>query len=495
MENNTPILAKHKFRIPIETEEDLRAYVKLAWGVTIPDTKVCPHHTTPWRAFSDAYFGRSPVSIWKGSRGFGGKSFLLAVLGATESSTLKAGISILGGSGAQSLRVQEHMTSLWNYENAPKSLISSMTSEKMKLKWGNTVVALMASQTSVRGPHPQRLRLDEIDEMDLSILDASLGQPMTGSSGIQTQTVMSSTHQYAAGTMTEILKRANEKGWPVYEWCYKETSNPVDGWLQPSEIERKRQEITDVMWRTEYDLQAPNPGSRAIMTEAVESAFDNSLGVFEGGLHEYIEIEPPMGKCTKCLNEQPWDFTVIDNDESIHRICGVCQERDTISRIPYITGADWAKKVDFTIIPTFRIDKLPIVCVAWERSGRTEWPYMTDLLVKRVKRFGGKAAHDGTGIGDVVASMLPPSFESVIMAGATRSKMLTDYIAEIENHRIKYPMIKYAYTEHLNASVEDVFGGGQNSHLPDSISGGSLAYTQFGRQPVRLYVAKDRGRK
>ena len=37
---------------------------------------------------------------------------------------------------------------------------------------------LTASQKSVRGPHPPSLLLDEIDEMDLEIFDAALGQPM-----------------------------------------------------------------------------------------------------------------------------------------------------------------------------------------------------------------------------------------------------------------------------------------------------------------------------
>ncbi len=491
-----PIRA-HKFNLPITTEEDLRQFVELAWGIRIPNTKVCPHHTTPWRAFCDAYFAVSPVSIWKGSRGFGGKSFLLAALGATEAATLKASISILGGSGAQSLRVQAHMMNAWHHENAPRHLLEASGTERMKLVWGNIVEALMASQTSVRGPHPQRLRLDEIDEMDLSILEAAQGQPMSGATGIATQTVMSSTHQYAAGTMTEMLKRAGEKGWPVYEWCYRETSNPVDGWLSPDEVERKRTEITTVMWETEYDLQAPNPGSRAIVPAAVETAFDPKLGVFEGALHEYIEIEPPIGNCRVCRNEQPWEFTVPDTDESIHRYCSVCRGRDTIDRVPYIHGADWAKKQDFTIIPTFRADRLPLVCVAWERSGRVEWPYMIAKLVSRVSRYGGTAGHDATGIGDVVAGYLPPipAYEGIIMSGAPRTAMLTNYIAEIENHRVVYPMIKYAYTEHQMASVEDVFGGGTKSHLPDSISGGSLALTQYARrQPVRMFVARDQQR-
>jgi hypothetical protein len=67
----------------------------------------------------------------------------------------------------------------------------------------------------------QRLRLDEVDELEIQLFDSALGQPMD-KRGIRSQVVASSTHQYADGTMTELLRRANERGWPVHEWCWRE---------------------------------------------------------------------------------------------------------------------------------------------------------------------------------------------------------------------------------------------------------------------------------
>ena len=142
---------------------------------------------------------------------------MLALLGLTEALTLKADVNILGGSGEQSRRVHEAMARLWSAPGAPLELLKSEPGKReTKLRFGNVVQALMASQASVRGPHPQRLRLDEVDEMDLSILDASMGQTMS-TQGVPAQTVISSTHQNPDGTMSEILKRAASKGWPVFE--------------------------------------------------------------------------------------------------------------------------------------------------------------------------------------------------------------------------------------------------------------------------------------
>ena len=54
--------------------------------------------------------------------------------------------------------------------------------------WGNTITALTASQTSIRGAHPARLRLDEADEMRLPILEAAQGQTMD-QGAVRAQTV------------------------------------------------------------------------------------------------------------------------------------------------------------------------------------------------------------------------------------------------------------------------------------------------------------------
>ena len=429
----------HDFHLPITTEATLKEFVRVAFGVVIPDTQVCKHHTTPFRAFADAYFARHPVSVWFASRGFGGKSFLLSLLGTVEAATLGASESILGGSGAQSQRVNQYIADFWNYKNAPKSLLLSDPSKReVKLSNGARIEALMASQASVRGPHPQRLRADEIDEMDIAILDAAMGQPMT-KDGIPAQTVLSSTRQYINGTMQDILKRATEKSWGVYEWCYRENLEP-HGWLSAAEVERKRNEITDAMWQTEYENQEPNPSSRAIQPDAIDKLFDKSLGVFEGQANEYIEIEPPVSSGT------------------------------------YAHGADWARKNDWTIIPTFRCDVRPVRCVAWERTGRVDWHVMVDKLDKRMDRYGGSAAHDGTGLGDVVKDIVKHPAKAFIMAGRARADLLSEYITACEKGDVVYPFIRWAYDEHRFASQEDVFSSGEKHHLPDTISAGALGW-------------------
>ena len=462
----------HDFVLPITTEQDLKDFILIAFGISIPNKQICPNHSTPWRAFCDAYFARSPVSIWEASRGFGGKSFLLALLGQVEAATLKCDVNILGGSGEQSTRVHDYMQRLWDYEDAPRYLLASDPSKiETKMIWGNKIKALMASQASVRGPHPVRLRLDEIDEMDLKILDSAMGQPMS-KNGAMKQTVMSSTHQYADGTMTEVLTRAKDKGWPVYTWCYRECLEP-HGWLLQSEIESKKIEVTKAMWDNEYELQEPSPEDRAIAPEKVALMFRKELGEYMGGNREYIEIEPPMAICKKCGFEKQFE----DEDDRLNCPNGCTNHVDgkplKLHMADYATGADWAKKQDWTVIPTIRFDCKPMKVVAFERMGREPWPVMVDKYQTRLGRYGSNSCHDATGIGDVVEGYLSYSVNGIIMVGRERSNLLSNYISAVERGEIISPFIHFMETEHRLASVDDVYGSG---HLPDSISAMALAY-------------------
>lgn len=412
-----------------QTDDELKHFLKTVCNVVIPDTQVCEGHVTPFKAFADAYFARFPVIVWKASRGFGGKSYLLALLGHVEALTLGAEVAILGGSGEQSLNVMKYLGTFTGDEQ-------ESTRRRTIYSTGGDIRAQMASSTSVRGPHPQRLRLDECDEMELEILDAAMGQPI-GTLKVPKNTVMSSTHHYPDATFTEILRRAEEHQWPVREWCYRESSAHPDGWLSVDEIISKQHEVTAAMWAAEYDLQEPSPEDRAILPEKIDQCFQKELGEFAGRVNERIEIEPP----------QP--------------------------NAKYATGCDWAKKKDFTIIDTFRIDVQPFCRVAWQRTGRLPWPMMIAKFDAQVKRYPGRACHDATGLGDVVEDYQNANAEPVVLTGQTRSDVFSQYIAAIENGSIISPKIRHCEQEHRYCTNDDLRGVG---HPPDSFVAGAMAY-------------------
>lgn len=425
---------------PTNKYELQRAVFELT-GLIVPDKAVCPGHSAPLDALAHAYFADGSMAVWKGSRGLGGKTTLLAALSHLEMIYLGAEVVILGGSGQQSERVHQAQDSFWNYAGAPTSLLARDTTkyETWLTNHGHSI-ALTASTRSARGPHPSRLRLDEVDEMDLQILDAAMGQTMM-QRGVRAQTVMSSTHQYPDGTMSEVLKRAEQRGWRVFEWCYRENLVENAGWLEPSEVERKKNEVTQAMWDAEFELQEPTLEGRAINTQAVERMFDPALGEYSGELGEEQIYEPPMSTGT------------------------------------YATGTDLAKSVDYFINITLKTDLIPVKVVAFKRDGRRPWPTMIADWGARVKLYNNSpCAHDNTGLGTVVTDLLDFDSEPVTFAPKIRAELLTEYITAIEHDEIRAPRVSWMYSEHRYATYNDLYGTG---HLPDSIAAGALAYRAF----------------
>jgi hypothetical protein len=167
-------------------------------------------------------------------------------------------VNVLGGSLAQSTNVHEAMRVALDSPNAPREMIKTEGTQKITLTNKARIRPLTASQRTVRGPHPPFLLLDEIDEMEQGILDAALGQPLPQinylGETVEPYTVLCSTWQNPQGTFTNMKRRFEERGLPMKAWCYRESMNPIDGWLSPATVEAKKLEIPEEMWRVEYEL-------------------------------------------------------------------------------------------------------------------------------------------------------------------------------------------------------------------------------------------------
>lgn len=211
---------------PPHGDDELYQVVQSFWGVTIPRGKYCPHHQAPFDAFATAFFAREPQVLCLGSRGLSGKSQLMSVLGITMGVIWGSDVNIVGGSENQSQNVLEHIRRAWESPGAPRQMIKSDAVQKMVLTNNAIIRPLTASQKAVRGPHPPRLLLDEIDEMDYEIMESAKGQPMPQpnhvGAKIPQQTMMASTLQYADGTMMKEMNRFREEGLPMYEWSLAE---------------------------------------------------------------------------------------------------------------------------------------------------------------------------------------------------------------------------------------------------------------------------------
>jgi hypothetical protein len=255
--------------------------------------------------------------------------------------------------------------------------------------------------------------------------------------------------------MTEAISRAQMNGWGYYEWCYRENLQSNGGWLDDQEVEDKKSEIPAAMWLSEYEGQEPNPEGRIFDEETLSGLFLRELGVFEGAEGEEIIVPGTM---------------MGDGHDYYH-------------------GTDWAKSSDWTVIHSMKRRRGgPDRLVAWMRLGRRKWPDMVAKHDERVERFGGKSAHDVTGIGSVVEDYMLTDSEPVDFRNKKRrDKLLNRYVGKCQALEYEFPYIKFMYEEHKYLTVDMLYG---NDHTPDSVVAGALAEEANSKRSGRLLIAR-----
>lgn len=421
----------------------LKTWIEWLFGLKMAHKAVCPGHSSPLDALAASYFAISPVVIWYASRGFGGKTTGLSVLSMLELMD-GANVNVLGGSGRQSQRVNEAVSEAWNrkvewkgdyFRHPLRSIVlQEPTTYHTTSKHGNRIIALTASQASVRGPHPQRLRLDEVDEIDWPIYEAAMGQAMS-SKGISAQTTLSSTLQYSDGTFTKVLNLAAERGWPTYRWCWRESSVRNGGWLTDDEVRDKQKTVTRRMWRIEYDLEKPRPVDAILDTKRVEEVFS----------------------LTNPIADEPGVYYEYEGPEADGK---------------YITSADWARDEHYTVIVTVREDVFPMRLVAYERVQKLSYPALVKKFDTRCERFPGRYIHDATGVGAVVEDLIKTPGVTHYKV-SSKEQSYGPYVLGVEKQDIEGPHYESLVAEHESVTNKDIYGSG---HPPDGFVAMALAW-------------------
>jgi hypothetical protein len=210
-----------------EGPEDLLDFVEVFFGIRIPKAQVCPEHTPPAEYIVAAFFEEILDCICWANRS-GGKTFNGALVTWLDSVFKTAcETKILGGSGEQSLRMYEHMKGFITPPFQPLVEGEALRT-RTHLVNGSNIQILTASTKSVRGPHPQKLKLDEVDEFEDRIYEAALLIPKSAR-GIRASVQIYSTMHKAYGLMNRVVTEAVESGYRLYKWCIFDTLQRCEG--------------------------------------------------------------------------------------------------------------------------------------------------------------------------------------------------------------------------------------------------------------------------
>jgi len=215
---------KHGFKSP----EQLLDFCEHIWGVKIPRQSVCPDHNCLSEYITAAFFEDDLDCVCWANRG-GGKTMGGALVTWLDS-VFKEGCEtkVLGGSGEQSMKMYGHIKRTFLNQSFQHLMVGEALKTYSELNTGSTIQILTASSKSVRGPHPQKLKLDEIDEFDDKIYEAALLIP-SSAKGISASTHIYSTMHKSYGLMQRVIDEAHERGFRIFKWCVLDVLENCEG--------------------------------------------------------------------------------------------------------------------------------------------------------------------------------------------------------------------------------------------------------------------------
>jgi hypothetical protein len=215
------------------TKDELRNYIRSFLDIDVPDRRICPDHRSPMDYLWHTFSGDSPQAggrlttadaiVWA-NRG-GGKTQTAAVATLLDA-VFKPGcqIRILGGSGEQSLRMYEYLTTFLQ-RGYQEDLAETLRKGKCRFVNRSAVEILKQSATSVRGTHVQKLRCDEVELFRPEVFAAAKFTTQSTDTIAAAMELISTMHR-PYGLMQKEVVAAGEAGVPVFKWCVWETIEP-----------------------------------------------------------------------------------------------------------------------------------------------------------------------------------------------------------------------------------------------------------------------------
>lgn len=233
VEYYTELDADGNFVHPPKTDDQLDEFIQAAYGLRLPRKVVTPGHRTPFEFVADLFFERTKNALGFANR-TGGKTYGVALLNHLDM-TFKPGCEIASAGAVRDQAekcyryLQEHLERPWfkklreRFQKIKrKDLVESSIRSMTKFNNGSILEIITATEKGLRGPHPQKSRIDEVDEIEWELLQTGLSMSHS-TDDILGQNVFTSTRQKMHGSMQRMLDEAVARGIEIYEWNIWET--------------------------------------------------------------------------------------------------------------------------------------------------------------------------------------------------------------------------------------------------------------------------------
>lgn len=211
----------------LQNEEELHFFIRVYLNLDIPKRVFCPHHISPFAFIADQFFERHRTVLGFATRA-GGKTINTAVLNVVEA-VFKPNIEIIsaGAIRKQAEKGYEYFSRMLNESPYLGPMVETSLMSKTVLANGSVVSIVTGSYHGMNSPHPNKVRIDEVELMHPKVLQEGLQMSVTSRDGKwRASDCLTSTRKFFSGTMQQLLDEADRRGIVVKPWCIWEVLQP-----------------------------------------------------------------------------------------------------------------------------------------------------------------------------------------------------------------------------------------------------------------------------
>jgi len=208
-----------------QTANELQTMIQHYFGIWLPDKPICQQHQAPLDFMADAFFMNEPrTSIVMGPRG-GGKTTMLSLTFLIDAVFHdNCEIADVGAIAKQAKRAYKYFTTFGIDTDTPfhDAITRSIQSETNFIN-GSMLEVVTGTAAGLNSPHPQRGNCDEADLMTWNLIQEFL-MMMQSKNELASQARIVSTRKTKYGPMHRAIKKREELGFHLYQWCVLDVS-------------------------------------------------------------------------------------------------------------------------------------------------------------------------------------------------------------------------------------------------------------------------------
>lgn len=221
-----------------KNDDELELFIELFYGARFPKKVMTPGHKSPWQFMCDLFFERVKTALGFANR-TGGKTFIIAMLNHLDMIFKnKCEVTSAGAVKDQAMRCYKYFGDLNQMPGfvefakrfarvTGRRFLESSNQSKTEFGNGSTIEIITGSEKGLRGPHPHKNRIDEIDELEWDVFQTGLSMSQSNDE-IRGQDVFTSTRQKENGPMDRLIEEAERRRVAIYEWNIWDTLERCD---------------------------------------------------------------------------------------------------------------------------------------------------------------------------------------------------------------------------------------------------------------------------